>query len=82
MITAIIPESTVVFMIDLDVRLLSLNVHRNEFKQYFLGGKINRKCLMKVLNLGRFYMLQKSYIAIYHFKSATFGIKFLVVLAV
>ena len=54
MITAIIPESTVVFMIDLDVRLLSLNVHRNEFKQYFLGGKINRKCLMKVLNLGRF----------------------------
>lgn len=54
MITAIISETTVVVMIDLDTQLLSLNEHRNEFKQYFLGGKINRKCLMKVLNLGRF----------------------------
>ena len=59
MITAIKPEATMmVFMMDNNVRLLIGNVYieliEKRFKQYFVGGKINRKCQMKVLNLGRF----------------------------
>ena len=81
MINAIKPEATMmVFMMDNNVRLLIRNVYielvEKRFKQYFVGGKINRKCQMKVLNLGRFELLKKSYIAIFHFKSATFDIKF------